>query len=622
MQQTNTTQNHDTTTEPTNGVLVRRMLGLAWRYRLGCLKALGLQLIVQALKLAGLGLTGLGIDLLRYKVTGGRWPLGWLGVEPAVSGSGFGPVAAVAGAALVAALAHAWLMYLAMVCDARLVQDIIVALRTQVYDKLQRLSFRFFDANQSGSIINRVTADVQAVRLFVDNVLLEGIVITISLVFYLVYMLNIHALLAVACLASTPAVWAMMVVFTRIVRPAYRRSRQLADHMVLCLSENIQGVHVVKGFARQDPETQKFKNANLALKDQQHWIFWRVSTFIPSITFMTYINQAVLLGYGGYLVIQDRLPLGGGLLVFAGILQQLAQRVSDIGSIANSVQRSLTGAARVFEVIDEPVEIASPPTPAVLPAGPLGVAFENVQFAYSDGQRVLHNIDLHVQPGQVVAITGPVGSGKSTLLSLVPRFYDAHAGRVCVGGVPVRDLDLDTLRRNTGVVFQENFLFSNTIAANIAFGHPEATRHQIETAARTAAIHDFILTLPDGYDTVIGENGVDLSGGQRQRLAIARAVLLDPAVLLLDDPTAGVDPQTEQEILEAMTQAVQGRTTLIVTHRLSTLSLANRVVVMDNGRIVQEGSHEELLTTAGHYQELAQLQLSYNPGDTPPGTPE
>jgi ATP-binding cassette subfamily B protein len=591
------------------------MLALGWSYRWPCIKVLIWQVIVVGMSLSGLGLTGLGIDVIRHAVDPHAAPPNFrFGLRPPADWTPMQTVVAVAAALLIVALLQAIIRYYATMSQALLVQAIVIHLRSQVYDKLQRLSFRFFDANESASLINCVTADVQAVRLFVDGVLIEAIQLVMALTFFVTYMASVHVPLTLACLATMPLLWVGAAAFSRIVRPAHLRTRKLLDRLLLRLSENIQGIHVVKGFARQREEIDRFERACQELHDHQHWIFWRVSTFVPAVNYLTYVNQAVLLGYGGYLVIHNRLLLGEGLIVFAGILQQLSTRVSSISMITNSIQRSLTGAARVFDVLDAPVEVQSPPNAVVLHRPRGQVRFENVSFAYRPGEPVLRGIDFTVEPGQRVAILGANGAGKSTLLSLIPRFYDATAGRVLIDGHDVRDLDLDSLRRNIGLVFQESFLFSNTVAANIAFGHPEATREQIEKAARIAAAHDFIHELPQGYDTVIGENGVDLSGGQRQRLAIARAVLLEPPILLLDDPTAAVDAQTEHEILQAMDAAMRGRTTFVIAHRLSTLRLADRVIVLDAGRIVQLGTHEQLMRTSGRYREVVQAQLMDDAG--------
>ena len=472
--------------------------------------------------------------------------------------SPLGLVALISGTIFGLAVVHATLRYRGAVTMSKLVLRIVVELRTAVYDKLQRLSFRFFDSNQSGSIINRVAGDVQAVRMFVDGVLIQVIIVMLSLAIYLGYMLSVDVPLTIACLATTPVLWWGAAKFARAVRPGYERTSDLKDELILRLSENIQGVHVVKGFGQQKEEIAKFTKANRALLDQMLWIYWRIALFQPAMGFLTQLNMVVLLGYGGWLVIQGRLALGAGLFVFANLLHQFANQVSQVTNIANSIQTSLTGAQRVFEVLDAPLEVENAPVPQ-RPAKIRGaVRFDSAHFAYRLANAVLEGIDLEVRPGQCVAIVGATGAGKSTLLSLIPRFYDPTGGRVLIDGVDARDLDLNQLRRSVGLVFQESFLFSNTVAANIAFGRPDATREEIHRAAQIASADEFIRDLPQGYDTVIGEYGSSLSGGQRQRLAIARAVLLEPPILILDDALAAIDPGTEHEIMGAMENAMRG----------------------------------------------------------------
>jgi ATP-binding cassette subfamily B protein len=593
-----------------NRVLVRRLFGLAWRYRLHCLQVLGIQLVLLTLGIGGLSFTGVGIDYIRHKLDGTPLGANRLHLTLPEDWPPLKVLGLLAGLILSFALVRAVLNYVYAVSVNRLVQQkLVVDLRGEVYDKLQRLSFRFFDANSTGSIITRVTGDVQSVRMFVDQVLIQSVIMVISLTAYIIYMASLSPSLTIACLATTPILWFMSAAFSRKIQPAYAHNRTLVERMVQTLAESISGAAVTKGFGREAEARAKFNAANQACFDQQQDIFWRVSLFSPAVGFLTRVNMMVLLGYGGWLVVHDRLPLGAGLVVFAGLLEQFSGQVNNVATIVNSVQQSLIGARRVFEILDAPVEVKSAPD-ALRRSKLLGaVRFEQASFAYDGAETVLHDVDLDVPPGRCVAILGATGSGKSVLMSLIPRFFDPTAGRVLLDGVDVRRLDLDEVRRNIGIVFQESFLFSNTVAANIAFGHPGATREQVEKAAKIAAAHDFITALPQGYDTLLGEGAQTLSGGQRQRLAIARAVLLEPAIMLLDDPTAAIDSETEHEIFEALDRAIAGRTTFIVAHRLSTLRRADFIIVLEDGRIVQRGTHEELMKVPGPYLRVANLQL-------------
>lgn len=593
--------------------MIWRLVKLTWRYRGGALVIVGLQMGLLAFSLSGLGLVGLGIDVIGSGVGASakapRWPMG---IEPPSDWSAMTQVLVIAGAVFVLATLRFVLERASVVCKALLVRDIVVDLRNDVYDKMQRLGFRFFDRNESGSIINRVTGDVQAVRRFIDGVMIELLILVISLAFFLGYMLSIHVKLTLACLATTPILWVATTMFSRIVRPAYRKNRELFDKAVLVLSENAQGVHVVKGFAMQERETDKFKKANDAVADQHRWIFKKVALFVPSVGLITGINLLVLLVYGGYLYANDpAFAFGSGLFVFAGLLMQFSSQVGNLAQIANAVQRSVIGAQRVFEVIDEPFEVESKSDAMRLGRATGRIAFDNVSFRYNDDSHALQGITFAAEPGETIAILGATGSGKSTLLSLVPRFYDPAQGTVTLDGHDLRDLHLDDLRRNIGTVFQETFLFSNTVKSNIAFGQPDATAEQIQAAAEIAQAHRFVTTeLDHGYDTVLTEGGNGLSGGQRQRLAIARALLLDPPILLMDDPTAAIDPETEHLIMSAMDNAMKGRTTFIVAHRLSTLKRADRVIVLEHGRITDIGTHDELMQTSEHYRNAAEIQLA------------
>jgi ATP-binding cassette, subfamily B, bacterial len=604
-------------TEPSsNHQIIRRLFALAWRYRASSCLVLALQLALLALGLSGLSLTGLGIDYLSWALNRNSlantaaFPHAKFGLQLPADWPPSQVLLLIAGCILGFAILRAGLNYCYTIAINRLVQQrLVIDLRGEVYDKLQRLSFRFFDANTTGSIITRVTSDVQAVRMFLDQVIIQSVIMVVSLVLYAGYMASLHPGLTLACLATTPLLAGVSVWFSRLIEPLYRRSRESEEALVQHLAESIQGVQVTKAFGRESEDRAQFEAKNQAVIDQQQGIFWRVSLFTPGVGFLTRINMGVLLGYGGWLVIHGQLPLGTGLVVFAGLLDQFSGQVNQVASLVNSVQQSLVGARRVFEILDAPVEVNDTPQARACPRPGGAVRFEHVTFGFQAEEPVLHAIDLDVQAGQCVAILGATGAGKSTLMSLIPRFYDPTAGRVLIGGTDVRHLRIEDLRRNIGIVFQESFLFSNTVAANIAFGHPEATAAQIEQAARVAVAHDFITQLPDGYATVLGESGNTLSGGQRQRLALARALLLEPAILLLDDPTAAIDSETEHEIFTALANAMAGRTTFIVAHRLSTLRRADFIIVMDQGRIVQRGTHAELMRQAGPYLSVAQLQL-------------
>ena len=596
--------------ELTHAQLLRRLLALSWRYWRKCLAVFGYQVVLLGLGVAGLGLSGLAIDVIRHALEPGmappRWPLGF--TPPAWSTLEL--LYLLGGLVLAAAAARALLNYAYSVAAGDLLQmKLVPELRTSVFNKLQRLSFRFFDQNASGSIFNRVTGDVQSVRSFVDGVLLQGAIMLLSLGVYLAYMLRTHAVLTLSCLALTPLLWLFTNLFARWVAPVYRKNRELSDRMVLAMSEGVSGIQVTKVFGREQAEQARFEGHNALVRDQQTAIFVRVSRFGPTIDFISQLNIGVLLLYGGTLVARGAMTLGD-LIVFAGLLQQFSAQVSSMAGIVNTLQQSLTGARRVFEVLDAPLEVEDPRQPA-RPAELSGrIRFEQVEFGYAKEQPVLTELSFEIEPGACVAVLGGTGSGKSTLLSLIPRFYDPTGGRILLDGVDLRDLGLDYLRRNIGLVFQESLLFRSSVAQNIAFGNPDASREQIEHAAKVAGAHEFVTRLPEGYDTVLEEGAVNLSGGQRQRLAIARALLLEPKILLLDDPTTAVDAQTEHEVLEAMDAAIEGRTTLIVANRLSTLRRADWILVIDDGRIVERGTHQELLKNRGIYYRAASLQAA------------
>ena len=595
-----------------NWPAIVRLLKLSLQYRWTSLRVLLLQIVLLFMTLGGLSFTGLGIDFIRFQVDPGGapapvWPFG---LAPSSDWTPMGVVFLIGALVCGFAVVKGVMEYFYSVSVARLVQtDIVVNLRAQVYGKLQQLSFRFFDANSSGSIINRVTGDVQNLRMFIDGVMLPILVLLVSFAVFLTYMFSMHVKLTLACLAPFPILAVITFLFSKKVRPMYMENRRLVDRMIMFLAECIQGTSVIKGFGRERDQEAKFSASNGQVRDQQQNIFWRISFYNPGVNFLTQISIMILLGYGGWLVITEGFPLGAGLLVFAGLLHQLADRVNQIATITNSAQQSLIGARRVFEILDAPVAVQNAEHPKEVEALEGRVVFENVWFNYLENEAVLEDVSFTVKAGENIAILGETGAGKSVLLSLIPRFYDCQKGRITIDGLDVREWDLETLRRCIGIVFQESFLFSNTIAANIAFGRPDADMEAIERAARIAAAHEFIVDLPEGYETILGESGVNLSGGQRQRLAIARALLLDPTILILDDATAALDSKTEQEIFAALNRAMAGRTTFIVAHKFSTLRRADRILVLERGRIVQTGRHDDLMGQVGPYRRIARLQL-------------
>lgn len=586
-------------------------MAIGFEYRRGCIEMIAMHLGLVALTLSGLGLTGLGIDYIRSVIEPGSalpdWPLG---IIPPSHWTPKQVVLAIAAAVLAVALVTALLRYFAAIAAAKLTQRILLRLRSDVYAKLQQLNFDFYDAGESSSIINRAAGDVNSVRSFVDGVIIKVLSVLLTLVVYLAYMLRVHVPLTVVCLCTTPLLWWGASRFSRTVQPAYRKASELGDEMVRTLVENLQGIHVIKGFAREPEEIARFRDANDKIQDEKESIFWKLSTWQPTIGFLTQINMLILIGYGGWLVIHNEMALGSGLFVFANLLHEFANQVGQITAVANTIQASLVGAQRVFEVLATPVKIVSPPNAIKLGRARGEIAFEHVTFGYKPDCPVLHDLSFTIRPGECLAITGETGSGKSTLLSLIMRFYDVNTGQIRLDGHDLRQLEIDSLRRNIGLVFQEAFLFSHTVAANIAFGRPDASLPEIQRAARIACAEPFIEEMPEKYDTVVGEHGANLSGGQRQRLSIARALLLNPPILLFDDATASVDPETEHEIREALESAMQGRTTVVVANRLSTLRRADRVLVLENGTISSIGTHEELARSSAYYRRLIDLQAA------------
>ena len=417
------------------GELVRRLLALAWRFRGDCLWSVLLSLALLLLGLAGLQLLGIVIDVIRHALDplqrAAVYPFGW---RPPGAWTPLQIVTALSGAIVLQALLRAWLTYEYNMVTARLTQGKIVpGLRDRLYERLQSLSFRFFDVHGSSSIFNRVTGDVQNTRLFVDGVVLQGLNMVLTLGAYFIFMWHIHPSLTVACLSVTIGLWAVTHYYSGLLRPAYLRNRELFDKLVELFSQSVHGMQTVKGFAAEPHQIRAFEQANREVSAQQQRIFLHLSIFTPATQLLSQLSLVILFGYGGWLYVQGKIPLGAGLVVFAGLLQQFNGQVANISTIANSVQQSFAAARRVFEVLDTPMEVESKPG-AFIPTGLSGrVEFDNVCFGYRPDTPVLQDISFVAEPGQVVGVFGMTGAGKTTLLSLIPRFYDPQAGRKGVG---------------------------------------------------------------------------------------------------------------------------------------------------------------------------------------------
>jgi ATP-binding cassette subfamily B protein len=378
--------------------------------------------------------------------------------------------------------------------------------------------------------------------------------------------------------------------------------QKLAD-VATVAEENIVGVHVVKAFAQEPAEEAKFAGRNDALFAQTIRANRQRATYVPLLSFLPLLAQAAVLLFGARMVAHHSLSVGD-FIVFNLLLGMLVTPLRSLGMWVGQAQRATASGERIFQVLGEPEEVTNHPAAVELPSGDGEIRFENVSFSYLEGRRVLEELGLALDAGTTLALIGHTGSGKTTLASLVPRFYDVDSGRVLVDGVDVRDVTLTSLRREIGVIPQDPFLFSTTVRENIAFGRPGMTDAEVERVARLAQAHEFVERLPQGYETVIGERGITLSGGQRQRIAIARALALDPRILILDDATASVDATTEAQIRAGLREVMRGRTTLIIAHRLSTIALADEIVVLDSGRIAARGTHDELLETSSVYREI------------------
>jgi ATP-binding cassette, subfamily B, bacterial len=525
------------------------------------------------------------------------------GVQQALTAQDTGTIGWIALAILLVGLVRASLMAGRRLISGRQALGVEFDLRNALYAKLQRLSFGFYDRHQTGQLMSRATVDLQAVRFFLGYGLIFFFqhIATIVGVGAVMYVANWR--LALAATAITPLIVVVAYKYSTVSHPILREVQQKMADVATVAEESIVGVHVVKSFAQEEDEGKKFAARSEAVFGQSVKANKQRALYVPLLSFLPLLAQAIVLLVGGRMVVNDDLEIGA-FIFFNILVVMLVMPLRMLGMWIGQAQRATASGERIFEVMDEPEDVTDGPGAVELPPGEGRVRFERVSFGYDPERPVLREVDIELEPGRTVALIGHTGSGKTTLAGLVPRFYDVTEGRVTVDGLDVRDAKLVSLRRAIGIVAQDPFLFSDTVRENVAFGRPDATDEEIEEAARLAQAHDFIVALPDGYDTVIGERGITLSGGQRQRIAIARALLLDPRLLILDDATASVDATTEAKIRLGLRQAMRGRTTIIIAHRLSTLALADELVVLDRGRIAARGTHDDLIGRSAVYREI------------------
>jgi ATP-binding cassette subfamily B protein len=482
-------------------------------------------------------------------------------------------------------------------------------LRQQFYAHLQRLDLGFFDSQQTGQLMSRATVDLQSIRFFLGYGLIFITQNLLTITLAAVVMIAINPLLALVALIPAPFVILTATKYSQISRPAQQEVQQRVAELTAEAEENISGIRIVKAFAREEHQLHRFQRAVSRVFDQSIYTTRVQAFFSPLIGLLPQIGIALVLLVGGREVIDGSLSLGA-FVAFYTYVGMLAGPMRSLGMALGMAQRAVASGNRMFEVLDREPAIQSPPGAPPLPAGGGAVELRGVTLRYDGGSPSLTGVNLDVEAGKTVALVGPSGSGKTSLVGLVARLYDPSEGAVLVDGADVRGVDLGSLRSQIAFVADDSFLFTATVAENIAYARQEATLEEIEAAARRAQADGFIRDLPDGYETRVGERGLTLSGGQRQRVAIARALLADPRILILDDATSSVDATTEAAIKAGLREAMAGRTTFIIAHRLSTVSLADEIVVMDAGTIVDRGSHEELMAGCGFYREIAEHGLA------------
>jgi subfamily B ATP-binding cassette protein MsbA len=494
-------------------------------------------------------------------------------------------------------------LYLRHVLGERFILD----LRVLLYDYLQRLSISFFENRQTGEIMSRLTNDVNALEDFVTHSVGFLIVDLLRLVGTAIILFALDWQLALSTLLPVPILAVALRLFNTRVRPIYRRVRDRLGDINAELQDNLSGIRVIQAFGQERHELDRFTQRSSQyyeerVKGIRYW-----STFFPAMGFVASLGMVIVLGFGTYRVFNGALTLGG-LVAFISYVASFYEPINRLVEVDNTVQQAIAAGERVFEMLDTVPEIEDAPDAFELPAIHGAVTFEGVSFRYGTGEEVLRDVSFEMQPGQVVALVGPSGAGKTSIANLIPRFYDPVRGRVTVDGYDVSRVKLASLRQQVSVVLQDTFLFNGTVRANIIYGRPDAGENEMIAAAQAAYAHEFIANLPEGYDTEIGERGVKLSGGQKQRLALARAILTDPRILILDEATSSVDAEAEYLIQQALEKALEGRTALVIAHRLSTIRHADKIIALEDGHIVEVGDHRQLLARGGLYSQMYRRQ--------------